>query len=131
MNNYISYAAAIIAVVALVVAFGVETPQVNVMTPDLSGVTNFDSLQLKPSSSSDNALEVEDSSGTDVFVINGTGSISATAATSTLGCLRIYQYGATTVASTTYYLVASTTFDEAGSQFATIFATSSKPTYCN
>lgn len=39
----------------------------------IGGVTNFDSLQLKPVSSSDNALEVENSSGTDRLVVDGSG----------------------------------------------------------
>lgn len=58
-----------------------------------------------------------------------TNTISNTAATSTLGCLRIYQVGATTVASTTYYLVASSTLN--ASNFYPLFATSTKPAYCN
>lgn len=56
-----------------------------------------------------------------------TNTITAKVATTTLGCLRIYQQGATTVASTTYYVMATTTVSGTGS---VLYATSSKPTYC-
>ena len=60
------------------------------------------------------------------------GTLSNTAATSTLGCLRIYQSGATTVSSSTFYLMASTTAGGGGSGGSFIlFATSTKPAYCN
>jgi len=60
------------------------------------------------------------------------GTLSNTAATSTLGCLRIYQSGATTVSSSTFYLMASTTAGGGGSDGSFIlFATSTKPAYCN
>lgn len=49
----------------------------------------------------------------------------------TFSCARVYQLNATTNASTTYYLVASTTAGGAsvGSGFP-LFATSTKPTNC-
>ena len=47
-------------------------------------------------------------------------------------CARIYQKGATTNASTTYYLVASTTIGTSGqfNQYLPMLATSTKPTNC-
>ena len=51
--------------------------------------------------------------------------------TLTAGCTKIYQTGATTNASTTYYLMASTSLGAAASGgYFPIFATSSKPTNC-
>lgn len=49
----------------------------------------------------------------------------------TAGCAKIYQKGATTNASTTYYLMASTTIGGASEGFGfPTFATSTKPTNC-
>ena len=60
-----------------------------------------------------------------------TNTITNTAATSTLGCLRVYQYGATTVASSTFYLMASSTATGGINGSFEVFVTSTKPTYCN
>lgn len=49
--------------------------------------------------------------------------------TLTASCPRIYQAGATTNASTTYYLMASTTFGTNGN-YTSVLATSTKPTNC-
>lgn len=49
----------------------------------------------------------------------------------TFSCARIYQLGATTNSSTTYYLVASTTHGTSGEvQNFKVMATSTKPTNC-
>ncbi len=49
----------------------------------------------------------------------------------TFSCARVYQLGATTNASTTYYLVASTTHGTLGEvQGFKVMATSTKPTNC-
>lgn len=64
-------------------------------------------------------------------LISGSSTISATTTATgqfTLSCSRVYQLGATTNASTTYYLVASTTaFSNLG---FSLYATSTKPTIC-
>ena len=69
------------------------------------------------------------------ITLAGTTTVSAalsnTAYLSTLGCLKIYQSGATTVASTTYYLVASSTAQTTVQGGFYAFVTSTKPTYCN
>lgn len=49
--------------------------------------------------------------------------------TLTAGCAKIYQLGATTNASSTFYLVASTTIT-GGSSTLPVFATSTKPANC-
>lgn len=59
------------------------------------------------------------------------GVLSNTTYTSTLGCQKVYQYGATTVASTTYYLYASSTTGTAPNGGYMLYATSSKPAFCN
>ena len=48
----------------------------------------------------------------------------------TFSCPKIYQAGATKNASTTYYLMASTTFGTYGA-YTVVIATSTKPTNCN
>lgn len=53
----------------------------------LGGVTNYDSLQLQPSSSSDNALDVRNSGGTSRFVVSGSGVITLSGATTLSGTL--------------------------------------------
>ncbi len=42
----------------------------------LGGVSNFDSLHLKPAVAGDNALEVENNSGTDQLVVHGAGGVT-------------------------------------------------------
>ncbi len=61
-------------------------------------------------------------------IVSLSNTLNNKSATTTLGCLRIYQTGATTISSTTYYLVASTTTAGSGLQ---LFATSTKPAICN
>lgn len=46
----------------------------------------------------------------------------------TTGCLKVYQAGATTNASTTYYVVASTTVSAGNGYY--LMATSTRPTNC-
>ncbi len=49
------------------------------------GVTNYDSLQLQPSSSSDDALDVRNSGGTSRLVVSGSGVITLSGATTISG----------------------------------------------
>lgn len=68
---------------------------------------------------------------TNQLSIDSAGTLTNTAATTTLGCLRVYQYGATTVASSTFYLMASTTATGGANGSFEVFVTSTRPSYCN
>ncbi len=48
----------------------------NVTTLPIGGVTNYDSLQLQSEVSSDNVLDIRDTSGTSKFTIDGSGNIT-------------------------------------------------------
>lgn len=70
MNNifkFITVVAFVVAVLALILA---------IPSSGLGGITNYDSLHLRSAVPSDNALEVEDSSGTDQLVIYGSGGLT-------------------------------------------------------
>ena len=62
------------------------------------------------------------------ITVASSSPLTNTQATTTLGCLKIYQVGATTAASSTYWLVASSTLNT--DNFYPLFATSTKPAYC-
>lgn len=68
------YAALIIAII------GLFLPGVNKLPIFIGGITNYDSLELQPSSSSDNALRVRNSGGTDRFVVSGSGVVTISGA---------------------------------------------------
>ncbi|KKL55489.1 hypothetical protein LCGC14_2254890 [marine sediment metagenome] len=67
-----------IACVALFLSLTVRTGDTVL---SVGGITNYDSLQLQPEVSGDNALDVRDSSGTSKFVIDGSGNITTLSGT--------------------------------------------------
>jgi hypothetical protein len=122
MNKTITY-----VLIGLVVLFGFMYLKSEFSKPTSVGgyVHNIQELfSAGIKAGSTNQLSI-DSAG----LLTTTGGITNTVATTTLGCLRVYQRGATTVASTTYYLVASTTVNT--DNYFPLFATSTKPSYCN
>ena len=118
-DRYVLYGIAILVVVGF--AFGGSSPSLA-----LGGVTNFDSLKLKSEVAGDNALEVENNSGTDQFVIYGSGGILISGTSTNSGATA--QTGALTIGSggtaISAYKCASVSWDPPAFSSTTVASTS-------
>lgn len=143
LEKTLLYVALGVSVIALGFAFSLasKTPnQLGAAAPNVNCngrayCTAWNDILFRNASST-NQVDTVNIKATGTITLSGqttfSGEASSTANNFTLGCLRVYQTGATTVASSTFFVVASTTGQVGGLAGSyPLYATTTKPTYCN
>lgn len=133
MEKYLTYFNTVVLMILVVVVFTGSAPGFLGAAP--STATTFYDINLDNANGIGGATIYANGNSLlspttlNVATINAT-TLTATG-TTVVGCQKVYQLNATTLASTTYYLVASTSIGGAGvaSSFP-LFATSTKPAFC-
>lgn len=100
----------------------VATATITTVTSTLANLTNIKYTSATGTSESVDNLYSKTANG--AITVNASSTFKQS---TTIGCLRVYQKGATAFTSSTFYLVASTTNTNG---YFTVLATSTKPTYC-